>query len=158
MGKLLIENLDKKRVRTRKIAKAVYKTLGQKSKIKAELVFEDSNGIHDLNRTTRGVDSVTDVLSYPSLDGIRGKILFPEDCVTELEGKYIFLGSIVLCEEKIRAQAKEYGNTEAQEREYLIIHGLLHLFGYDHMTDQDKKEMRELEKKVLALLHKGKQQ
>jgi rRNA maturation RNase YbeY len=98
------------------------------------------------------------VLSYPSLEGIRGKILRPEDCVTELEGKYIFLGSIVLCEEKIRAQAIEYGNTEEQEREYLIIHGLLHLFGYDHMTDQDKEEMRALEKQVLSLLYKGKEQ
>ena len=152
MGKLLIEKFDKK-VKTRKIAKTVYKVLGQKSNIKVELVFESADGIHSLNRTTRGVDSVTDVLSYPSLDGIRGKILLPEDCVTELEGKYIFLGSIVLCEDKIRAQAIEYGNTEVQEREYLIIHGLLHLFGYDHMNDADKKEMRDLEKQVLSLLH-----
>lgn len=157
MGKLLLESLSKK-VKTRKIAKAVYKVLNQKSYLKAELVFQDSMGIHDLNRITRGVDSVTDVLSYPSLDGIRGKILFPDDCVTELEGKYIFIGSIVLCEEKIRSQAKEYGNTYEQEREYLIIHGLLHLMGYDHMTDEDKTEMRTLEKQVLSVLHdkKGK--
>ena len=90
MGKLLLESLNKK-VKTRKITKAVYKILGQTAKIKAELVFQDSFGMHDLNRTTRGVDSVTDVLSYPSLEGIRGKILLPEDCTTELEGKYIFL-------------------------------------------------------------------
>jgi probable rRNA maturation factor len=157
MGKLLLESLAKK-VKTRKITKAVYKVLGQKAYLKAELVFQDSMGIHDLNRITRGVDSVTDVLSYPSLDGIRGKILFPEDCVTELEGKYIFIGSIVLCEEKIRSQAKEYGNTYEQEREYLIIHGLPHLMGYDHMTDEDKTEMRALEKQILSVLHdkKGK--
>ena len=152
MGKLLLESLNKK-VKTKKITKAVYKVLGQTSKIKAELVFEDNAGMHHLNQTTRGVDSVTDVLSYPSLDGIRGKVLLPEDCVTELEGKYIFLGSIVLCEEKIRAQAIEYGNTEEQEREYLIIHGLLHLFGYDHMTEEDKKEMRALEKQVLSVIY-----
>ena len=129
-----------------------------KAKIKAELVFEDSNGIHRLNVSTRGVDSVTDVLSYPSLDGIRGKILLPENCVTELEGKYIFLGSIVLCDQKIREQAKEYGHSEEKEREYLIIHGLMHLFGYDHMTDWEKKEMREKEKEALALLHKGEEE
>ena len=99
------------------------------------------------------MDSVTDVLSYPSLDGIRGKIICPQDCPTSLEGRYIFLGSIVLCDEKIRAQAEEYGHSEEREREYLIIHGLLHLFGYDHMTDNDKKEMRDLEKKIVALLH-----
>ena len=152
MGKLLIECIDRK-IKTRKIAKAVYRVLGQTSKLKVELVFEDNEGIHNLNRTTRGVDSVTDVLSYPSMEGIRGKVLLPEDCVTELEGKYIFLGSIVLCDDKIRIQAEEYGNTEEQEREYLIIHGLLHLFGYDHMTDEDKKEMRSLEKQVLKILH-----
>lgn len=152
MGKLLIESIDRK-IKTRKIAKAVYRVLGQTSKLKVELVFEDNEGIHNLNRTTRGVDSVTDVLSYPSMEGIRGKVLLPEDCVTELEGKYIFLGSIVLCDDKIRIQAEEYGNTEEQEREYLIIHGLLHLFGYDHMTDEDKMEMRSLEKQVLKILH-----
>jgi probable rRNA maturation factor len=152
MGKILIESIDKK-IKLRKIAKAVIKVLEQKAKFKVELVFEDNEGIQNLNRSTRGVDSVTDVLSYPSMDGIRGAFLKKEDCQTVLEGKYIFLGSIVLCEEKIRAQAIEYGNTEEQEREYLIIHGLLHLFGYDHMTDEDKKEMREKEKAILAVIH-----
>jgi probable rRNA maturation factor len=151
MGKLKIECLDRK-IKLRKIAKAVYSTLGQKAYIKAELVFQDGEGITALNRNTRGVDSITDVLSYPSLDGIRGKILFPDDCLTELEGKYIFLGSIVLCEEKIRSQAVEYGHSEEEEREYLIVHGLLHLFGYDHMNDTDKKEMRDLEKKIRYIL------
>jgi len=153
MAKLRIECIDRK-IKLRKISKAVYKTLGQVSNFKVELIFEDSEGIHNLNATTRGVDSVTDVLSYPSLDGIRGKVLFPEDCVTEMEGKYIFLGSIVLCESKIKSQAEEYGNTFEQERDYLIVHGLLHLFGYDHMNDVDKKEMRDLEKKILSIVYK----
>ncbi len=154
MGKLVIESLEKK-LKLKKLAKAVYNVLGQKSKLKAELVFSDGDNMHYLNRTTRGVDSITDVLSYPSLDGIKGEVLLPENCITELEGKYIFLGSIVLCDEKIKEQAKEYGHDESVEREYLIIHGLLHLFGYDHMTEQDKKEMRDKEKQVLALLGRG---
>ncbi len=153
MGRLKIECFDKK-IKLRKLAKAVYKTLGQTSHLKVELVFKDGDSMTTLNRTTRGVDSMTDVLSYPSLDGIKRKILVPEDCLTELEGRYIFLGSIVLCEEKIRAQAKEYGHSEEDERDYLIIHGLLHLFGYDHMTESDKKEMRDMEKAVL-FLYKG---
>lgn len=152
MGKLFIECLDRK-LKLKKLAKAVYRTLGQVAKFKAELVFHDGEDMHNLNKTTRGVDSITDVLSYPSLDGIRGKIVRPEDCPTELEGKYIFIGSVVLCDEKVRAQAKEYGHSEEREREYLIIHGLLHLFGYDHMTEFDKKEMRDLEKKIIAILY-----
>lgn len=157
MARLFIESLDKK-VRVRKLAKTVHKVLGQKSNLKVELVFQDGEGMQQLNYNTRGVDKVTDVLSYPSLEGQKGKILYPEDCLTELEGKFIFLGSIVLCEERVRAQAEEYGHSVDREREYLILHGLLHLFGYDHMNDQDKKEMRDIEKKVLAILYPGEEQ
>ena len=103
--------------------------------------------------TTRGVDSVTDVLSYPSMEGIRGLILTPEQCKTEMEGKRIFLGSIVVCDEKIAEQARELGHSIKRERDYLIVHGMLHLFGYDHMTEQDKKEMREKEKLVMSILY-----
>lgn len=157
MARLKIECLDRK-IKTRKIAKAVYKVLGQTSRFKAELVFQDGESMHYLNKTTRGVDDITDVLSYPSMEGIRGKILHPEECRTELEGKYIFLGSIVLCDEKIRSQAIEYGHSEEREREYLIIHGMLHLFDYDHMTEQDKKEMRDKERQVLKILHPEEEQ
>ena len=154
MGKLVIESLDKK-IRIKKLANAVYKVLGQKAYLKVELVFSDGENMQYLNRTTRDVVSITDVLSYPSLEGIRGEVLEPEKCRIMMEGKYIFMGSIVLCEEKIKEQAKEYGNTEIEEREYLIIHGLMHLFGYDHMTEEDKKQMRAKEKEVLALLGRG---
>jgi probable rRNA maturation factor len=157
MGKLVIESLDKK-VKTRKIAKTVYQVLGQKAKIKAELVFQDKDEIHDLNRITHGVDSVTDVLSYPTLDGIRGVVLTKKDCATELDGKYIFLGSIVMCLDKIKQQAQEIGHSEEEERNYLIIHGLLHLFGYDHISASDKKQMREKEKAVIELLNFKKNQ
>ena len=151
MGKLVIESLQKK-LKLRKLAKAVYTVLGQKAKIKAELVFESEDGIQILNKRERGVDSVTDVLSFPSLDGIKGVVLKPENCFTEMDGGYIFIGSIVLCEEKIKEQASEIGHSEERETQYLIIHGLMHLFGYDHMTDEDKAEMREKEKEAIALL------
>ena len=154
MGKIKIECLEKK-INAKKLAKIVYKALGQTARFKVELVFNDGENMQNLNRITRGVDSITDVLSYPSLEGIKGKILKAEECRTELEGKYIFMGSIVLCEEKIRAQAKEFGNTEKRERDYLLVHGLLHLFGYDHMTDEDKAEMRLKEKEVMAVLYPG---
>lgn len=154
MGKLKIECLQKK-LKVKKLAKAVYVVLGQTANIKAEVVFESGKEMTDLNRSARGVDSVTDVLSFPSLEGIKGEVLQREKCNTELDGKYIFIGSIVLCEEKIRAQAAELGHSEEEERDYLIIHGLMHLMGYDHMTESDKKEMREKEKAVIAYLEKN---
>lgn len=151
MGKLKIECLQRK-LKVKKLAAAVYQVLGQKAKLKAEVVFESGKEMTDLNRTARGVNSVTDVLSFPSLEGIKGEILERDKCNTELDGKYIFIGSIVLCDEKIRAQAQELGHSEEEERNYLIIHGLMHLMGYDHMTAEDKKEMREKEKAAVELL------
>ena len=157
MCRLKLECLDR-RANLRKVAKAVYKVLGQKALFKAEIVFHDGENMQYLNKTTRGVDSITDVLSYPSMEGIRGKILTPVDCKTELEGKRIFLGSIVLCDEKIKEQAVEYGHSEKREREYLVVHGLLHLFDYDHLSDADKKEMREKEKEVMKILYPKEEQ
>ena len=151
MGKLKIESFNGK-VKLSAIAKAVYKTLNQKDYLLAELVFSDGENMRNLNRDTRGVDRVTDVLSYPSMDGIKGEILKRENHRTLLDGKYLFLGSIVLCEDKIREQAEEYGHSAERERTYLIIHGLMHLFGYDHQTEEDKEEMREKEKLALLLM------
>lgn len=151
MAKLFIECEDRK-INTKKIAKAVYKTLGQKDRFKVELVFENAQRMRELNNAARAVDKVTDVLSYPSLDGIRGVILDRKDYPTEIDGRYLFLGSIVLCKDKIEEQAEEYGHSSERETTYLIVHGLMHLFGYDHMTDKDKAEMREKEKAALKLL------
>ena len=151
MGKLVIDCTEKK-LNFKKIAKAVYKTLGQKTLLKAELVFEDACAMQELNRTTRAVDKVTDVLSYPSLDGIRGKVLDKNEYPFEMDGRHLFIGSIVLCEDKINEQATEFGHTPEREMTYLTVHGLMHLFGYDHMTDTDKAEMREKEKFALKLL------
>lgn len=151
MGRLVLECFDRK-IRLRKIAKAVYKVLGQKDKLRAEIVFSDGENMRNLNNTTRGVDSVTDVLSYPTLDGVRGEILYRKNFPLEVDGSYLCIGSIVLCDEVVRAQAIEYGHSEERERTYLIVHGLMHLFGYDHMTDEDKAEMRKMEKAALALL------
>ena len=151
MGRLYLECLQK-RIRLRKIADAVYKTLEQTDKLKAEIVFSSEEEIRRLNNATRGVDSVTDVLSYPTLDGIKGTVLRREEHITELDGNYLFIGSIMLCEERIEQQAEELGHSVERETTYLIVHGLMHLFGYDHMKRNDKKEMREKEKAALALL------
>ena len=151
MGRLIIECLDR-RIRVGELLKAVYKVTGQTANLKAELVFDAESDMRALNFEERGIDKVTDVLSFPSMDGIKGEVLRPENCRTEMDGKYIFIGSIVLCDEKIKLQAKEFGHSEVRERNYLILHGLLHLLGYDHMTDKDKREMREKEKEVMAIL------
>ena len=151
MGKLVID-CDKRIVGLSKIAQATYQELNQTDNLKAELVFMQAQEMQDLNRQTRGIDKVTDVLSYPTMDGIRGEVLKADQHKTDCDGKNLFIGSIVLCNQKIKEQAKEYGHSEQRERTYLIVHGLMHLFGYDHMNEQDKALMRQKEKSVLAVL------
>ena len=151
MGKLLIECLSR-RVKVGQVAQAVYMVTNQKANLKAELVFDNENDMRSLNNAERGIDKSTDVLSFPSMDDIKGVVLTPEICKTEMDGRYIFIGSIVLCDEKIKAQAKEFGHSAVRERNYLIMHGLLHLLGYDHIDPEDKREMRDKEKEVLKIL------
>lgn len=151
MGKLKVECFEK-RLQLGKLLDAVYSVLKQTDNLKAELLFYNSFDMQALNRETRNIDKVTDVLSYPTLDGIKGEILKKKDHFDLVEDGHILIGSIVLCEEKIKKQAKEYGNTYVQERNYLIIHGLLHLLGYDHIDEKDKLEMRSKEKEILKIL------
>ncbi len=119
-----------------------------------EIIFADKEEIKRLNSEFRKIDRETDVLSFPTLDGIRGKALkaadFPYD--TDEDGK-LFLGSIVICTEVAKDQAEEYGHSYERELFYLAAHGVCHLLGYDHMTEEDKQEMREKEERVLKKLN-----
>jgi len=151
MARLYVEN-NLKKPSVKKIADAVYSALGQTENLKAELIAVSGERIRELNREERNVDRVTDVLSFPTLENHRGKVLRKEDYPTEIDGRYLFIGSVVICRDKIKEQAIELGHSEEEETTYLIVHGLCHLFGYDHMEDGDKKEMRTAEKKALALL------
>ncbi len=116
-----------------------------------ELVFTDEAGIRKLNAETRGKDAVTDVLSFPNLDGILQKPIRKEDFPfdTDEDGN-LFLGSIVICRERAAQQAEEYGHSLRRELYYLAVHGLCHLLGYDHETDEEKAQMRAREEKVLS--------
>ena len=118
-----------------------------------EIIIVDKLTIRDLNSRFRNIDRVTDVLSFPTLDGIRGKELkladYPFD--TDDEGN-LCLGSIAIGQEVANEQAEEYGHSVDREFYYLATHGVCHLLGYDHMTDEDKAQMREKEEKVMAKL------
>lgn len=118
--------------------------------VAAEVVFTDEQEIRRLNRDFRATDKVTDVLSFPALDGIKGKRLLKKNYPADAdEAGNLFLGSIAVCTNRAREQAEEYGHGFERELYYLVTHGLLHLLGYDHMTDADKAEMREREERVM---------
>ena len=118
-----------------------------------ELIFVDEEEIRRLNNETRNIDKVTDVLSYPTLDGIKGQALCGEDYPYEIdeEGNLV-IGSIAICCQRAKEQAEEYGHSYERELHYLIVHGIMHCLGYDHMEEEDKIEMREKEEYILGKL------
>ena len=106
--------------------------------------FVSADEIHALNKEYRDVDKVTDVLSFPQYESV-------EDMPDEL----IELGDVVICRDQAMAQAEEFGHPFEREIIYLFVHSILHLLGYDHITDEDKKEMRAREEEVMEYLGIG---
>lgn len=107
------------------------------------ILFVDNGKIRDLNRDYRDNDKETDVLSFPqyeSIEEING------------EGEFILLGDVVISLEKAFEQSKEYGHSFIREISYLTVHSILHLLGYDHMKDGEKKIMRDKEEAILEEL------
>ena len=147
----LIGLYKKSPVEVDKLAVQVYETLNQKERLFFELEFVSKAKIKKLNKEFRQIDKVTDVLSFPSLDGIRGKVVtkndFPYDY--DVENDAVFIGSIVVCTNRAKEQAKEYGHSVEREITFLICHGLLHLFGYDHIEREDELEMKRLQQEIM---------
>ena len=116
-----------------------------------EVIFVSEEEIRSLNAQTREIDKVTDVLSYPTLDGIKGEEIKGAEHPFEIdeEGRLV-IGSVAVCIQRAKEQAEEYGHSFERELNYLIVHGAMHCLGYDHMTDDDKAEMREREEFVLT--------
>ena len=118
-----------------------------------EFIFVDGEEIRRLNREMRDTDKVTDVLSFPALDDIKGQAIVGDNYPFEFdEDGNLMLGSIVVCCDRAKEQAEEYGHSYNRELHYLLVHGIMHCLGYDHMTDEDKAEMREKEEFILQKL------
>lgn len=103
--------------------------------------FVGKQKIRSLNKKYRKKDKVTDILSFPAQedDGfIRGE---SED-----------LGDIFLCYPRLLSQAKRYGHSLKDETRVLVVHGLLHLVGYDHETDKDYSKMKKVEDRIIQQL------
>lgn len=137
-----------------RVALCAQKVLRQKVKMYIDLTFVSQDEIRSINRENRNIDSVTDVLSFPTLDNIRGKVIKTSEHLSDYDHdeKALFLGDIAICQDRAKEQAIEFGHSYERELHYLLVHGLLHLFGYDHLTEEDKKEMRRKEEEILEAL------
>lgn len=101
--------------------------------------FVSEDEIRELNAFYRDKDSVTDVLSFPQYDDL-----------SELDDDMeLCLGDVVICSDVARRQAEEYGHPYERELVYLFVHSVLHLLGYDHMEEEEKREMRGREEEVM---------
>ena len=129
----------------RKIAQDVLKAEGVASPLEISLVFTDFETVQRLNRDYRGVDEPTDVLAFYMLPGKTTNnlpFILPPDGITRL-------GEIIISYPQAVEQAKKQEHSVAQELALLIIHGILHLLGYDHEKPEEEAKMRTREKELL---------
>ncbi len=117
---------------------------GIESQTEVSVVLSDDEYIHQLNRHYRGKDCPTDVLSFALNEGEEPEIIG--------KAEEILLGDIIISIETATRQAEEYGHNLERELAYLTVHGILHLLGYDHMTKDEKQEMRQEEEHILSFL------
>ena len=122
--------------------------------VEISLSFVSLDEIHTLNREYRGVDRPTDVLSFPMFGSIEE---LEAACALQDggQGQEIPLGDVVICMDKIKEQAEEFGHSTERETVYLFTHSVLHLLGYDHETEEDKRVMRAREEEIMEELGIG---
>lgn len=115
--------------------------------------FIESEEMRELNLSQRGINYATDVLSFPLLS-LDPPGSFPESLEEEWgnfdpETGELMLGDIVLNWDKVKEQAENYGHSLERELAFLIAHSLLHLFSYDHMEEEERKEMEQKQEEIL---------
>ncbi len=119
------------------------------------LLLTMNQEIQEMNQEFRSIDAPTDVLSFPMVEyETAGEFAFLEeagDCFHPETGELI-LGDIVISKEKVVSQADEYGHSVEREFAFLIAHSMLHLFGYDHMEEEERAIMEEKQRGIMAQL------
>ena len=141
------------------LAKKVIETasdyVGCPYEIEVSLLLTMNEEIREMNRQFREMDKPTDVLSFPMVNyEAAGDFRFleeTEDCFHPETGE-LMLGDIVISKEKVLAQAEEYGHSVEREYAFLIAHSMLHLFGYDHMEEEERIVMEEKQREILERL------
>jgi len=148
----IIEITDEREAFIEKVVKAVLDYEKWDEEVEVSISFVDNKEIQDLNREFRNIDSPTDVLSFPMLEyeeSIDDEAFSEEDYI-EAE---IPLGDIVISTEKVIEQSKEYGHSQERELAFLLVHGMLHLLGYDHMNEEEEKIMFQKQDEILDMLN-----
>ncbi len=122
--------------------------------IKVNVNFVSETKIKKLNKSTRNIDKVTDVLTYPYINLKVGQKLKVQDYVMDIdpEDNTLTIGDIYICSAVATRQAEEYKHSFKREMCFLFCHGMLHILGYDHIEKADEKLMIEMQKNILTEL------
>ena len=152
--KIYFTNVGIQKFAIKHLLEGALKYLGQpSSQLEMSLSIVSPDEIQSLNNSFRGVDSVTDVLSFPTVDNpTRGALnvkSFSPDAVNERTGK-LNIGDVIICLERAKEQANDYGHSLKRELCFLSLHGMLHLLGYDHVEPQDEQQMNALQEEILT--------
>lgn len=133
----------------KKVEKACFKHLGQPDFFLIDMTVVDEDTIRALNKEARGIDKVTDVLSFPCFDKLDLPVSEDDFEPCDYDGKKVLLGSIMICRQRAMEQAKEYGHSYARELGFLACHGFLHILGFDHIDPDDEKVMIAHQKAIM---------
>lgn len=139
----------------RRAAAAALAAEGIGEKCSIDVTLTDDAHIQKINEAYRRVDAPTDVLSFP-LNDLKPGAFDADDCGYDYDLEAIPLGDMVLSLERVAAQGAEYGHGFTHELQYLTVHSVLHLLGYDHIDEGPMKaQMRAREKAIMATLEGG---
>lgn len=120
------------------------------------VILTDNEEIHRINLEFRGIDRPTDVLSFPLVDyeipADFSRLEEDAEDYFNLETGELMLGDIVISVEKVKEQAAAYGHSEERELAFLTAHSMLHLFGYDHMEEEERLVMEQKQEEILKKL------
>lgn len=113
-------------------------------------MLTDDEGIRRVNAEFRGVDSATDVLSFP-LNELRPGAFDPALCERDMDSGAVLLGDMLIDVPRCESQGEDFGHGYEREISYLTVHSVLHLLGYDHVDEGEmKKQMRAREKQIMG--------
>lgn len=136
----------------RRAVKAALEAESITAPCQVSVLLTDEEGIRALNREFRGTDAVTDVLSFPANEFSAGAFDVSAAERNPKTGEAV-LGDMALCLPRAREQGEEFGHGVRREIQYLTVHSVLHLLGYDHTDEgEDKRHMREREKDIMAII------
>lgn len=148
-----VKNLDYSTIKSlEKVLLTAIKHLYQPLKQTAfNVYFVSEKRIRELNNSQRGIDKVTDVLSFPFTDIKAGEVVDFDKYSLDIDrtNNTLLLGEIVICNKRAKEQAIKYGHSYLREVCFLFLHGVLHCLGYDHIEENDRIIMEKLQNDIL---------